>query len=193
MCKETFSVYAPCAHWVYHGETKCPDAGSLKGIFKKEILSKESCKLLTGLQFIIDWCPECKAGFAKVIRNMKTTVPAGYRSLWDTRLINRYWAAKSQLRCSWAVDASTIGHQVFASEDWIEYVPFIRSEHHGEAKYGFWELTALKNEVWRLKPTSVWIKNDPHGPACELDEQLEFCQRALDHTANRAAGRGQVV
>ncbi|RGP68345.1 palmitoyl- hydrolase [Fusarium sporotrichioides] len=117
MCQEIFSVYAPCAHLVYEGKVKCNSAESLVGVLK-ELLEK-GCEPRTCMQIVVDWCPECKASFAKIIDTLRGVVPAGYRRLWDSRLMARYWAIKSQLRCSWAVDAETVGYQAFSSRDEI--------------------------------------------------------------------------
>ncbi|XEV03990.1 hypothetical protein FSHL1_009277 [Fusarium sambucinum] len=168
MCQEIFSVYAPCAHWVYEGKVKCNGAESL---------------------IIIDWCPKCKAGFAKIVRTPGTVVPASYHSLWDSRLMTRYWAIKSQMQSPWAVAAETVGYQVFAGLEELEYVPADRFDADGKREDGTWELQALKNEVHRLRPDSVWIKDDSYSR--QLSHQLDFCQRALDLTKEKARDHSQ--
>ncbi|OBS23703.1 hypothetical protein FPOA_04251 [Fusarium poae] len=84
----------------------------------------------------------------------------------------------------WAVDAETIGYQAFASLDEIEYVPADRFDADGKREVGFWELQALKNEVHRLRPDSVWIKDDSYSR--QLSQQFHLCERALILTKEKA-------
>ncbi|KAL4722441.1 hypothetical protein ACLX1H_010795 [Fusarium chlamydosporum] len=200
MCQEIYYVYTPCAHSVYKGKTKCEDAAEpKKGLFKKGIFKKQfptkDCEPRTGLEFIIDWCPACKTVFAEVIRHLGGIVPSNYRGLWDDRLLARYWSIKSQLRLSWAVGAETLGYQVFASTDDIEYKPMeIPGTEVEEGEEGSWELQALESHVHRLRPTFVWIKQDSESClALEPREQLQLCERALRLTARKACDGGEVV
>jgi hypothetical protein len=161
------------------------------GVFK-ELLEK-GCEPRTCMQIVVDWCPECKASFAKIIDTLRGVVPAGYRRLWDSRLMARYWAIKSQLRCSWAVDAETVGYQAFSSRDEIEYVPSDKFDVDGERQDGYWELQALDNEVHRLQPDFVWIKDGPCGRRSKLHDQLYLCERALELTEEKARNHGRAV
>ncbi|EKJ73393.1 hypothetical protein FPSE_06465 [Fusarium pseudograminearum CS3096] len=190
MCKEDYAVYAPCAHWVYGGKTKCLPAESLVGGVMGRL--GKGCNPRTGLQIVIDWCPECKDGFAKVIQGLKQVVPAGYHNLWDYRLLSRYWAIKSQSRCSKAVDADPIGYQAFASDQEIKYIPFDQFNAAGEREDGFWELQALENEVRRLQPDFAWIKGDPQGARLKLSDQLSLCGSAIEVTELKAWNHGKV-
>ncbi|KAG8359912.1 hypothetical protein FVEN_g2570 [Fusarium venenatum] len=163
MSQEIFSVYAPCAHWVYEGKVRCNGAESLVSVVK-ELLKKKGCEPQTDLQIII----EC---------------------LWDSRSMARYWAIKFQMQILWAVDAETVGYQAFAGLEELEYVPADRFDADGKREDGTWELQALKNEVYRLRPDSVWIKDD--SCSRQLSHQLDFCQRALDPTKEKACNHSQ--
>ncbi|CEI60766.1 unnamed protein product [Fusarium venenatum] len=167
MSQEIFSVYAPCAHWVYEGKVRCNGAESLVSVVK-ELLKKKGCEPQTDLQIIIEWCPKCKAGFAKIIHTPGTVF---------------------QMQILWAVDAETVGYQAFAGLEELEYVPADRFDADGKREDGTWELQALKNEVYRLRPDSVWIKDD--SCSRQLSHQLDFCQRALDPTKEKACNHSQ--
>ncbi|SPJ80118.1 uncharacterized protein FTOL_08510 [Fusarium torulosum] len=175
MCQNVFAVYAPCAHSVHLGKEKCKDAKSV---------TSSMMKALTG--------GYCKTGFEEVIRRLHV-VPATYRSLWDPRLMERYWAIKSQNRWFSAIDAETIGYDAFASRDRIEYLPI---SHGGPpaSENTTWELYALEAVVLRLNPVSVSLLIDGTSckPAGESSVQFHLCMLALKATTKKAYNFGHV-
>jgi hypothetical protein len=155
-------------------------------------LTGEGCKYQPDniMRLVVDWCPDCKTGFQEVIRCLYI-VPATYRSLWDPRLMERYWAIKSQNRCFSAIDAKTIGRKAFASRDRIDYLPI---SHGGPpaSENTTWELYALEAVVLRLNPVSVSIEGSSCKPAGESSVQFHLCTLALRATTKKAYSFGNV-
>lgn len=191
MCQNTFAVYAPCAHSVHLGKEKCKDAKSVTSSMMKA-LTGEGCKCQPDnvMRLVVDWCPDCKTGFHEVIRGLHV-VPATYRSLWDPRLMERYWAIKSQNRWFSAIDAKTIGYDAFASRDRIEYLPI---SHGGPpaSENITWELYALEAVVLRMNPVCVSIEGSSCKPAGESSVQFHLCALALRATTKKACNFGHV-
>ncbi|KAF4345981.1 hypothetical protein FBEOM_124 [Fusarium beomiforme] len=182
MCQDRFSLYAPCAHIGYEGGTKCKQAKCSGGSLKKKLFHK-NCKPEKVIALVIDWCPMCKGTFEKVIRTIGVH-PAAYNNFWEPRLMERYWAIKSQ-RCQVpAANPEWIGPLAFKSDDSIGY----KEVSPGSSKDERWELHALTAEVHRLKPVWVWIEDRHYAPASGRSEQLHLCRVSLVETQRRANG-----
>ncbi|KAF4454809.1 palmitoyl- hydrolase [Fusarium austroafricanum] len=185
MCQDILAVYAPCAHSVDEGKQKCKKAKSLRGLLMK-------CKPANAIKLVIDWCPECKAGFEKVFNQIKVP-PVTYGNFWDPRLMERYWAIKSQHRLFYAVDAEKIGPLAFVNRDRIQYLPISQEHPDVTAEQDTtWELYALQVQVRRLQPVSAWIEGYSYVPAERIGYQLHLCKLAIVETEKRAYNFGHV-
>ncbi|KAJ4254321.1 hypothetical protein NW762_009913 [Fusarium torreyae] len=189
MCQDLFVVWAPCAHWEFRGVEKCDKAKTLKSALKKGLLKKQ-CEPENVIQFIIDWCPQCIKGFTKIIKELDV-IPVTYHGLWDQRLMERYFAIKSQNRWFYAVEPKMIGYEALASRDSIEYIP--NSIGRRDAKTDVpWELYALEAEVRRIKPVLVWIQGYAYAPAGDMTQMLRLCEKAIFETKKKAYHFGHV-
>ncbi|KAF5670622.1 palmitoyl hydrolase [Fusarium heterosporum] len=186
--ENTFAVYTPCAHTVRQGKEECKDSQSITGAMKKALKVGE-CQPDNFIKLVIDWCPDCKTGFQEVIRVLDV-VPATYRGLWDPRLLERYWAIKSQRRCLGPIDAEVIGYDAFPTRDCIEYRPLNIDVPTSEENT--WELHALETAVLLLEPVSVLIEGQSYVAAGELSVQIHLCKIAVRATAKKAYNFGHV-
>ncbi|KAM0356166.1 hypothetical protein ACHAPU_000561 [Fusarium lateritium] len=188
MCQNIFLVYAPCAHTIRQGKEECKTSQSATGTMKKALTVGE-CKPDNIIKLVIDWCLDCRSGFQEVIRVLHDDVPATYRGLWDPRLMERYWAIKSQRRVVGPIEATVIGYDAFPARDRIEYRPL----HDGEpaSEDNTWELHALETVVLLFKPVSVFIEGHSYVAAGEVSVQLHLCKIAIRETAYKASNFGQ--
>ncbi|KAF5022275.1 hypothetical protein F66182_5678 [Fusarium sp. NRRL 66182] len=190
MCKDLFTVWAPCGHWDFTALLKCRNAKGIRNRVKNRLL-KSKCQPENMIKFIIDWCPECRAGFSDVVENLGAAVPAEFRSFWAQRLMERYWAIKSQHRWFYAVEPGEIAYEAFSGNEPIEYVPSTVGNPNALNEV-CWEEYVLENEIRRLHPVKVWIQGYHYAPAEDKDAMFRLCKKAIYETMEKAKASSNV-
>ncbi|KAF5561529.1 palmitoyl hydrolase [Fusarium napiforme] len=189
MCQDRHLLFAPCGHSRHEERWTCKRAKSFIG-FARFLLGKK-CEPVSVIAIVIDWCPNCKVAFERVVKTIGAH-PVTFNCLWDPRLMERYWSIKSESQRVRPADPEVIGPIAFKCYDQIKYNKIRAGAKPVKRRLDSWELRCLQAEVRRLKPVCVWIEDYGHEPAETLEDQLNLCRVSLGETQERAHRHGLV-